>query len=241
MSWLEKLQKKWKEVPGDCRGKRIFTSELIKMEDKDLCIKYDNIVKKDIGVRRNYETPLYDLYKDKKVLDIGSGFGISSIQFALKGADITFLDLVQTNLDVLKKICNYKNIEAKYFLMDSLDKLEELEDESYDYFFACGSLMHVPFDFMKKEMSILTKKLKKNGLIHTLSYPKERWIKDGKPSFEKWGKLTDGERTPHAEWYDGEKFLDLLGRDKYELIKEYNFGKENRKAHPFNWIELKKL
>lgn len=241
MSWIEKLQLKWREIPKDVSGGRMYSEKIVNKKSQELSVLYDDIVKRDRSCRFVFEQPLYDLYKDKKVLDIGSGFGISSIQFALKGADITFLDLVQTNLDVLKKICNYKNIEAKYFLMDSLDKLEELEDESYDYFFACGSLMHAPFDFMKKEMSILTKKLKKNGVIHTLSYPKERWIKNGKPSFERWGKITDGERTPYAEWYDGEKFLDLLGRDKYQLIKEYNFGKENRKVHPFNWIELKKV
>ena len=79
--------------------------------------------------------------------------------------------------------------------------------------------------------------LKCYGEFHILSYPKERWIKCGSPPFEEFGKMTDGERTPYCEWYDGEKFLQLLKKtgvkQNYKIKKEFNFQDDD-----FNWIEL---
>ena len=239
-NWTQKLQEKWREIPGACHTGRMFSSDLLKKSDTELVKIYDSTVMNDKPVRGGYEKPLYELYKNKKVLDIGSGFGISSIQFALKGADVTFLDLVQDNLNVLKRICEHKNIKANYFCMTSLDDLNKLKDEEYDYFFAQGSLMNAPYGFMKKEMALLVPKLKKHGILHTLSYPKERWVANKSPSFEQWGKMTDGERTPYCEWYDGNKFIELLKPAKFKIIKEYNFGRSTS-PQPFNWIELQKL
>ena len=51
----------------------------------------------------------HDLYRDvfrgKRVLDVGSGLGIDGVSFALAGAHMTFLDIVQSNLEVLERLC----------------------------------------------------------------------------------------------------------------------------------------
>ncbi len=52
-----------------------------------------------------YHTLYADGMRGKKVMDIGSGFGVDSITFAQHGAKLTFVDLVESNLKVLQRLC----------------------------------------------------------------------------------------------------------------------------------------
>ena len=236
--WFTKLQTKWQEIPQDISGERIMSSELLKLSDKEINDWYDEIVINDKAVREIFEKDLYEKYKGKNILDVGSGMGNSSIQFALHGAKITFLDLVEDNLNVILKIMNYKGLEGTYRCMTEIEDIDTLPNQHYDYIFCCGSLMNAPKPFMVREMELLEHKLKCYGEFHILSYPKQRWLNCGSPPFEEFGKMTDGERTPYCEWYDGEKFLNLLSqtgcKQQYEIISEYNFQNDD-----FNWIEIK--
>jgi SAM-dependent methyltransferase len=235
--WFKKLQTKWCEIPQDIQGERTMSSELLKLTDKEINERYDKIVENDRPVREIFEKDLYEKYRGKNILDVGSGMGISSVQFALHGANVTFLDLVEDNLNVILKIMNYKGLEGTYRCMTEIEDIDTLPNQHYDYIFCCGSLHHSPQSFMLREIELLEHKLKCCGEFHILAYPKERWIKCGSPPFEEFGKMTDGDRTPYAEWYDGEKFLQLLKKtginQTYKIKKEYNFSDND-----FNWIEL---
>jgi 2-polyprenyl-3-methyl-5-hydroxy-6-metoxy-1,4-benzoquinol methylase len=236
--WFNKLQEKWCEIPQDIKGERIMSSELLNWDDKKLNDYYDQLVINDKPVRKIFEEPLYEKYRGKRILDFGSGMGNSSIQFALHGANITFMDLVEDNLKVILKIMTYKKLEGTYICLTEIDDIDTLPHQHFDYIFCCGSLMNAPQPFMVRELYFLESKLKCGGEFHILSYPKQRWLNCGCPSFEEFGKMTDGERTPYCEWYDGEKFLNLLSRtgckQDYEIISEYNFQNDD-----FNWIEIK--
>src|SRR6056297_1785471 len=70
------------------------------------------------------------LKKEDKILDIGAGTGAYSIHYANKGYDVTAVEPVKKNLDILKsKITSDMNIEAK--LGNALD-LSEYEDNVFD-------------------------------------------------------------------------------------------------------------
>jgi len=82
-------------------------------------------------------------------------------------------------------------------------------------------------EFMKRQIEAMTKFMKVNGKVLMLAYPRERYIQSGAKSFTEFGKMTDGERTPWAEWYDDEKVEALFGPN-FKLNWSRNFGEDNK-------------
>jgi hypothetical protein len=101
-----------------------------------------------------------------------------------------------------------------------------------------GSLHHAPFSVVRREVAALTQFLRPGGKAFMLAYPKERYLLSGRKSFRTFGKATDGERTPWAEWYDDAKAKALFG-PSFELTFSKVFGR--KEPIDFNWFELTKL
>jgi len=66
-----------------------------------------------------------------------------------------------------------------------------------------------------------------------LAYPKSRWIRDGSPSFDKWGPMVDGPGTPWEEWYDVPKLLSMFEPAKFDVVLYQEFHNSD-----FNWFDL---
>lgn len=76
-----------------------------------------------------------------KILEIGAGTGRYSIALAKEGYDVTAVELVEHNLEILKKNSSgLSNIQA--FQGDALN-LERFEDESFDITLVFGPLYHL--------------------------------------------------------------------------------------------------
>src|SRR5215469_12380563 len=105
----ETLRKRWNAVPTTTTG-ITSTSHLLSLSDADLLAEWEG-ARKDISTgtefsHRGWYHVLYaDSMRGKKVMDVGSGFGVDSITFAQHGARLTFVDLVESNLQVLKRLC----------------------------------------------------------------------------------------------------------------------------------------
>src|SRR5204863_8668169 len=80
-------------------------------------------------------------------------------------------------------------------------------DSDYDCVLASGSLHHTPSEIAKPEFEALASRHKIGGRFLALTYPKIRWEREGSLPFSEWGKATDGDTTPWAEWYDEAKIL----------------------------------
>ncbi len=230
------LRDKWRELPGT-RQERLFSRNMLEWSDQQLLQYWEE-------GRRQTSTPevrgwFQQLYKDefagKEVADIGPGIGVDGIFFAQHGARVTFVDIVQDNLTLLQRICALKGIRAEYYFVEDFFAFHF--DKAFDVFMAIGSFLNAPFDFMKKEVAALSPFLRIGGKVVMLAYPKERYIQLGAQSFEHFGKMTDGERTPWAEWYDDEKTKSLFGPD-YRLNWSRNFGTDGIE---FNWFDLTKV
>ncbi|HEY2873121.1 MAG TPA: hypothetical protein VGJ56_14450 [Reyranella sp.] len=63
-----------------------------------------------------------------------------------------------------------------------------------------------------------------------------RWEKEGRPAFETWGAMTDGERTPWSEWYDLDKLRQRLVPEKWRTLLDFDFQGTN-----FHWFDLQRL
>src|SRR5437773_11952693 len=125
----------------------------------------------------------------KKVVDIGSGFGVDSITFAQHGARMTFVDLVESNLKVLQRLCKIlrqKDVQVHHF--QDLSSLGAL-DTDYDVIMAMGSLHNAPVEVMKPEYQELLRHLRVVGRRLQLTYRKRLWIKAGRPTLDKWGQM----------------------------------------------------
>jgi SAM-dependent methyltransferase len=229
------LRKKWHEVPaGDYR---ITTSELLPLSDKELLEKWSQIrisasTGSSFNARGWYHLLYCDVFRGKKIMDVGSGLGIDGITFAEHGADVTFVDIVQSNLAVLKRLCHLldiKNVDFCY--LDSIDSLKDLPT-NYDVIWCQGSLINAPFKIIQEEARELLTHLPIGGRWIELAYPKIRWEREGMLAFENWGKKTDG-GAPWMEWYDLEKIMKRLTPAKFEVVLHFNFHNED-----FNWFDL---
>jgi len=233
----ETLRKKWVEVPTTA-ARSEKTTRLLELPDHALLVEWEK-ARKDITTgnefaHRGWYHALYaDGMRGKKVMDIGSGFGVDSITFAQHGARLTFVDLVESNLKVLARLCRILGLQDVRFVhFQDLSSLVAL-DNDYDVIMAMGSLHNAPEKVMKPEYQELLRHLKGGGRWLQLAYPRSRWIREGRSPFSKWGEMTDGAGTPWCEWYDLEKLLRMLEPAKFEVVlyQELHNG-------DFNWFDL---
>jgi 2-polyprenyl-3-methyl-5-hydroxy-6-metoxy-1,4-benzoquinol methylase len=233
------LRRKWIEVPLDVNGERIKTSELLRLPDQELLKVWSTARDKDgqgpgFAVRGWYRTLYADFVRGKRLIDVGSGLGFDSITFAQYGANVTFVDLAQTNLLVLQRLCDLLGVRERttFLYMEDVSSLEALPRD-FDVVLAVGSLHNAPFEVMKPEVLEIVRHLKLGGRWLQLAYPKTRWIREGALPFDEWGERTDGAGTPWEEWYDVPKLLELLTPAKFDLVFYCEFHNAD-----FNWFDL---
>ena len=107
--------------------------------DEDGRLKNNRLGKVEYLTTRRYLDPL--LAKDCKIAEIGAGTGRYSVTLAKEGYDVTAVELVQHNLDILKsKLDGSENI--KTFLGNALD-LNMLDDNTYDVTLLLGPMYHL--------------------------------------------------------------------------------------------------
>src|SRR5215467_3069 len=142
------LRKKWVQVPTTAAGSQ-RTTHLLELSDQALLDEWEK-ARHDITTggefaHRGWYHALYaNGMRGKKVMDIGSGFGVDSITFAQHGARLTFVDLVETNLQVLKRLCAIMRLDDVRFVpFRDLTSLRPL-DADYDVIMAMGSLHNAP-------------------------------------------------------------------------------------------------
>ena len=231
------LREKWVSVPS---GENVFekTTNLIKLSDDALLAqwqkaRHDITTGAEFAHRGWYHTLYADFMRGKKVMDVGSGFGVDPITFAQHGAKVTFVDLVETNLQVLERLCGIMGLKDVQFAhLQDLGSLSPLGTD-YDVIMAMGSLHNAPDTVMKPEYQELLRHLRVGGRWLQLAYPKSRWKRDGRPPFTQWGLMTDGPGTPWCQPYDLEKLLSMFEPAKFGVVLYQEFHKSD-----FNWFDL---
>ncbi len=230
------LRRKWGEVPATTTD-RINSVDLLKLTDSELLARWEHfrsvcVTGRAFASRGWYEFLYRDVLRGKRVLDVGCGLAITSLPFAENGAEVTFVDLVQSNLDVVRRLCRLKGLEnTRFCYMDDLGSLAQLAAD-YDVIYCCGSMINAPLDVTHLEAQELVKHLKVGGRWIELAYPKSRWERDGYMPFDLWGEKTDG-GAPWMEWHDLDKVLGYLAPAQFEVVLAIEFHDGD-----FNWFDL---
>lgn len=211
----------------------MFSRDLLKLEDEPFLRAWQD--NNSSHERQWYRDHYGSMVKGKDVLDLGCGFSVDGIHFAKCGARVTFADIVEDNLAVTRRVVAHFGLPAEYYYIDSVKRFRLPHD--YDFIFAIGSLHHSPFALAQKEVAAVARFLRPGGLFLLFTYPKERFMLSGANDFGEFGRKTDGERTPWAEWYDDAKIRKLFGPG-FELRWSKNFGCHDEPD--FNWFEVAK-
>ena len=237
--FLALSREKWRELPaGGETMPRTFSSELLALDDADLLARWQAMATAANApdVRGWFHHLYADTFAGRRVIEVGSGFGFDGIHFLKCGAHWTFSDLVPENLALIRRLVDRLGLSARadYRVVEDERSYAGLGNGPFDAVWAIGSLHHVPFAMARIESLDLMRHLKKGGRWIELTYPYERWQREGSLPFAEFGKRTDGERTPWAEWYDLAKVKQRLFPSRATTILDFTTGGGN-----FGWIDLR--
>ncbi len=229
------LNRKWITVPAG-NSQRVNSLQMLKMSTRDLVRLYEEALNHDtvgsgFGIRGWFHEIYSGLLVDKAVLDVGAGLGISSIFFAKEGSRVHFSDIVEPNLEIISRICKYYGVHGEYSLISSFEDYLKI-NKKFDFILALGSLLNTPLAISKVEFNYFSTLAQSKARYLHLSYPKSRWLKEGRLRFDKWGEYTDGPGTPWIEYHDKEKMEYILGDVQSQLIFDCEFHNSD-----FNWFD----
>ena len=235
-SMIEQLREKWREIPAT-RQERQFSTDLLTLSNEALLEYWEECRRQTCTpeVRGWYQDLYRDRFRGKRLADVGPGVGLDGIWFAQHGADVTFVDIVPDNLTLLRRLCELKGVSADYYYVDDFFHYEFAEP--FDVFLCVGSLINAPFDFTRRQVEALMAHVRVGGTVLMLGYPKQRFDALGASDGAEFGKMTDGPRTPWAEWYDDDKVRALFGA-RFRLEWSRNLGHQGIE---FNWFELTRM
>jgi 2-polyprenyl-3-methyl-5-hydroxy-6-metoxy-1,4-benzoquinol methylase len=230
------LRGKWGEVPFG-QFERRMSSDLLRLSDAELLEKWtQNYTESSTGsafsLRGWYQTLYKDAFRGKKILDVGCGLAADTVLYAEHGANVTSLDIVESNVWFAERVCRLKGIQNMDFCyMEDLLSLNRLP-ANYDAILCCGSFHHAPLQVSRVEAQALLAHLAVGGRWIGLSYPESRWRREGCLPPDRWGEKTDG-GAPWVEWHDLEKLEYILSPAHFETVLYFEFHNSD-----FNWFDL---
>ncbi len=214
--------------------RRVRSRDLLELSDNDLLSQWDEFFKDASSfARRGWRQLLYaDIFRGKRIVDFGCGLAFDSLYYAKNGARVTFVDIVESNIEVVRRLCQLKSIkDCDFCFMEDLASLSVLRGP-YDAIYCAGSLINAPLEVTRIEAQALLKYLPTGGRWMELGYPKARWEREGGMPFHKWGERTDG-GAPWIEWHDVEKVMWYLAPAQFDVVLAFEYHNSD-----FNWFDL---
>jgi len=101
--------------------------------------------------------------KRKKLLDLGCGAGIHSLNFAKMGFRVTGIDISVEGLKIAKKKAQKRNLKIRFLLRDILKN--KFASESFDIVIFMNSLHHFYYSGLEKALQEAKRVLKKSGIM----------------------------------------------------------------------------
>ncbi len=232
---FERLRRKWSEVPAG-NDERITNERLLALSDSELKESWVRANAHDVngegfGIRGWFHRIYRPILNGKKVLDIGSGFAVSTMDFALQGARLTFSDISLGNLKVLERLSAVLGVRADFHYIENIASFASLPCD-YDFVTAIGSLINAPAPVIRDEVQAILPHLRVGGRWLHFAYPKSRWQREGSLPFSQWGEKTDGPGTPWMEFHERETMDYFFAPARMRLLFECAWHDGD-----FNWFD----
>jgi len=108
----------------------------------------------------------FDKFKDKRVLEIGCGGGIDSVEFAKNGAQVIATDLTKEAVAKTAKLAESLGLDVETRVVDA--RSLPFKDEAFDHVHVFGVLHHIPD--VEKAVSEIHRVLKRGGTVYAMLY-----------------------------------------------------------------------
>jgi len=95
----------------------------------------------------------FDIYRGKRVLEIGSGAGIDSVELSKRGAEVVAIDVTDRGIFTTKEMAKEAGVSVKIVKCEG-DRLSFI-DESFDAVYCYGVLHHI------REVNIVVDEIKR--------------------------------------------------------------------------------
>jgi len=131
---------------------------------------YDGVIKGYLEERPHWKIKMKDLVqvakpeKNEKILDVGCGYGLSAIECAKRGADVTALDISNKALECTKKIAKVKGAKLNTIKADCV-KMEGVPEEYFDKVVYANITEHLLEEDTINSFKNAYKSLKKGGKV----------------------------------------------------------------------------
>jgi SAM-dependent methyltransferase len=230
---FDALRKKWGEIPAG-RLERVRSEDLLRGKgDAELFALWLEAFPEGLdGIDRVWYQTLYkDVFRGKKLLDIGCGLAPDTIFYAWHGASVTFSDIVPANVEFARRVCNHLGLKAEFLSVDDLRSFDVLPRD-FDVVYCSGSFINMPVEVARLEAQAILQHLPIGGRWVELGYPRARWEREGRLPETEWGSRTDG-GAPWIEWHDLQKLNYILSPAVFDLILTVDFHNAD-----FNWFDL---
>lgn len=215
---LAAARRYWRHAPSGA-GKH-DTAELSTVEDARLAAVWDDAFHKRFRQYPEEEAFLRGRAKEfvgKRVLSIGPGLGLHEVYYQLHGARVTCCDIVQSNLDVIRRIAELKRAAGMGFVLSA--GANQPLGGPFDIVFLYGSLMTMPEDQQRAVLARAAGALAPDGRLMLMLYTWQfaartcGWSSPDQFDPIAFARASDpsvgAEHCPWSDWHDDEKLLAL--------------------------------
>lgn len=141
-----------------------------------------------LGAQENRRAmAIFGKIKGKKILDLGCGFGETSVYFAKKGADVIAVDISNECIRIGKKLAQKYKVKKNCKFMHMLAEDLKFKNNYFDYIFGNGVLHHVDLNKAAQEVERVLKPQGTAIFIEPIPY---------NPVINIYRKVADKVRTP---------------------------------------------
>lgn len=165
--------------------------------------------------------------KGRKILEAGSGSGITSLALAKAGAHVTLLEISSEALGFSRKLFSQRKVFGK-FVEGSIFKIP-FANQTFDIVFNQGVLEHFDFDSQVKALAEMHRVLKNGGKVITINPSPHGLI---------YQKALNYTQTRNLYPYGFEKPIDSL-KYQYNKLTEAKLIKEQRTGWALQFQFLK--